>query len=282
VKPQVTVIMATYNVSKFIDDCILSLLNQTYQNFIVKIIDDNSSDDTVSYINRWCEKDERIQLIDVHTENKGLTVTLNEIIRTVDTDYIARMDADDIALPMRLERQIQYMESNKDISVVGSWANNIDENGNIGSTRFVPCTNKEILTIIGKANPVIHPAAFLRTRDLKGIGGYNEFFRTSQDYELWFRFLINGYKISNLPEVLLHYRIISSHIAKRSIEYRIRDAKIRWNGTKLLKFPFYKRVVYFSIPVIIGSMPDFMKKIALKYSNILDPRQKYGDKKINL
>ncbi|SEM66126.1 Glycosyl transferase family 2 [Mesobacillus persicus] len=277
-EPKLTVIMATYNADKYLEEALNSLLNQTYTNFIVKIIDDNSSDNTVSLIKELNIKDGRIQLVQTNDKNIGLTKNLNILIELSDTEYIARMDADDISHPERFEKQISFMENNKNVSAVGTWAYNIDENGGEIGKRYVPTDVVSIENMIGKANPMLHPTVMMRTEKIKSVNGYNEKYRLAQDYDLWYRCLAVNLELANIPEFLFSYRMIDNHVSKRKMKHRLIDAKIRWNGTRALNYALAKRIIYTSIPVILGLMPDFLKRVALKFSKHIDPRQRLGAK----
>ncbi|WP_143414826.1 glycosyltransferase [Geobacillus sp. E263] len=272
--PKVAVILSTYNAEKYLEDCLQSISNQTYQNFVVNIIDDSSRDNTVSIIRRWCQRDERFRLVAIHEENKGLTKTLNELLSIGDYDYIVRIDADDLMMPERIEKQLQYLENNPDVSVVGSWAIEIDENNLLGKIRKVPLELEKIKELMPKVNPVIHPSVMFRRKDIMSIGGYNENFRFAQDYDLWFRCIANGLKIANLNEPLIKYRVSSTHVEKRRMGYRILDAKIRWNGTKIIGCRLTTRLFATALPIVFGLIPDSLKKVAMCYSNKIDPRQK--------
>ncbi|WP_210366125.1 glycosyltransferase [Bacillus sp. REN3] len=275
---KLTVIMSTYNADEFLDEALSSLTKQTFRDFVVKIVDDNSTDNTVSIINNWTKKDKRIKLVKVNNKNRGLTQNLNELINESTSEYIARMDSDDISLPERFEKQIAYLENNKQVSIVGTWAFNINKKGVVNSKRYVPTEHDDIFRMIGKANPIIHPTVMFRLNDIKKIGGYDGTYRVAQDYDLWFRSMANGLLLANIPSFLFKYRVLESHVSKRRMKHRILDAKIRWKGTKALKFPLRKRLFYTSIPIILGLMPDFLKKLALKFSKVLDPRQRLGAK----
>lgn len=279
---KLTVIMSTYNAGEFLNEALESISKQTFEDFTVKIIDDNSTDHTVSIINEWSEKDSRIELVKVNKENCGLTRNLNYLINLSESKFIARMDSDDIALPERFEKQFQFLEKNPEISVLGTWAFNVNEQGKILNKRYVPIDINGIKKMIGKANPIIHPTAMMRTEQIRSVGGYNENFRVAQDYELWFRCLSKGLLLANLPEFLFKYRVIEGHVSKRKMSHRILDAKIRWRGTGLLMFPLQSRVLYTAIPIVLGLMPDFLKKIALRFSKHLDPRQRLGVKEENV
>jgi len=115
---KVSIVMSVYNAQKYLDEAIESILNQTYSNFEFIIINDGSTDKSLEIIENYAKKDSRI--IVINRENKGLIYSLNEGIRKANGKYIARMDADDISLPQRLEKQVEFMEKNKNIGICGT------------------------------------------------------------------------------------------------------------------------------------------------------------------
>ncbi|WP_175990104.1 glycosyltransferase [Bacillus sp. Marseille-Q1617] len=269
---KITIILATYNAEQYLNDCLNSISSQSYKNFNVNIIDDHSNDNTVKIIKDWCEIDPRFNLIDIHSQNKGLTYTLNELLESSDSEIIARMDADDLMMVNRLEKQYKFLIENPEISVVGSWAIEIDEDNHLGKIRKVPMSNKSINKVIPFVNPIIHPSVMFRKNDIVKIGSYNEKYRFAQDYELWFKCVENKLKLFNINEPLIKYRVSSKHVEKRKISYRLIDFKIRWQGTKKLKIIFPVRVFSSIIPILLGIIPNNIKRIALKYSHKIDPR----------
>lgn len=264
--------MSTYNSEKYLEQCLKSILSQTYGDFEVQIIDDNSNDSTVNIIKKYSKIDSRIKLLEVNSINKGLTVNLNKLLMSTTTEYIARMDSDDIMHPNRLESQLNFLESNREISIVGSYAQEIDEEGNFGRLRRVPIYHNQIFKVIDKINPLIHPSIMFKREEIIKIGGYNENYRFAQDYELWYRSIANDLKIENIPKPLLFYRVGSDHVEKRGMNYRKIDAKIRWNGTKSIGLPLRKRLISFSLPLIFGLMPNFLKRYSMNKRNLFESR----------
>ena len=197
--------MSVYDGEKFLEEAVLSVLNQTYKDFEFIIIDDGSTDSSLKMLRSFEKKDERIKL--VSRENKGLTRSLNEGIKLAQGEYIARMDGDDISMPKRFEKQIDFLEKNKDIALCGTWAINIDENGNEIGEYKTPTTNKEIRKMILFHNPFIHPSVMMRKEIINNVGLYNEKIKYAQDYEYWLR-IIKKNKMANLNSFLLWYRIV--------------------------------------------------------------------------
>ncbi|MFW6016530.1 MAG: glycosyltransferase [bacterium] len=266
----ISVIMSVYNAEKYLEEAVESILTQSYKDFEFIIIDDKSTDNSADIIKSYAIKDERIKYIK-NDINRGLTYSLNKALDLAEGKYIARMDADDISIKNRFEIQYNYLENNKDISLLGTSAYNINETGDIIAERNVPFTFEEIKNSIKLVNPVIHPSVMFRKRDILAIGGYNEKFKKVQDYELWFRVIANGLKIENLSERLLYYRVNDQYFERKSWDYRITDLKVRWTGYKLLNLPIYKRYGVL-VPIILGITPPFILKGIYKYLKKLDPR----------
>jgi glycosyltransferase EpsE len=179
------------------------------------------------------------------------------------------MDDDDICEPTRLEKQIDFLDSHREIGIVGSNAVIIDDTNNIVGQRCVPTKHEQIIKVLPRYNPIIHPSVMIKREVLENVGGYNEKFRTSQDYELWFRLAANGIKFANLQENLLKYRETRSAVRRKSLKYRLVDFQIRKEGYKLLKLPFYK-YCYLLLPLVLGIVPMPVYKLLKK----IDPRRK--------
>ena len=207
--PLISVIMPVYKGERFLREAIDSILNQTFTDFEFIIINDGSTDGTLEIIQSYSDK--RIRLVN-NESNQGIVACLNHGIELAQGEYIARMDADDISLPERFEKQIRFLEENPDVGVCGTWRKNIDANGDIIGERTHP---KEDYLIKWKlflnTNPISHPTILMRADLVKSVGGYNEKFKHCEDYDLWRR-LIYKTKIYNIPEFLLSYRYHDNNI----------------------------------------------------------------------
>lgn len=223
--PKLSVVMSVHNGEKFLKEAIVSILNQTFTDFEFIIIDDGSIDNSKKIIEDFDDK--RIKLIS--RKNKGLTVSLNEGLNLARGEYIARMDTDDISHPRRFETQINFLDKNPKICLCGTWAKMIDKNGNEIGEYKTPVNSKEIRRGIFWHNPFIHSSIMIRRKTLNKVGGYNEKYKTAQDYELWSR-LVPKYQTANLPEFLLKYRFLQTNITttrKKSFLYKWLTLKIR-------------------------------------------------------
>lgn len=197
-KPLISVVMPAYNASRFIGEAIDSVLNQTFTDFEFIIIDDCSTDDTWKIISGY--KDKRIRAFR-NKGNSGVTVSLNAGLKHARGTYIARMDADDISLAKRFEKQVKVLEEGYD--VVGCSLVFIDFNGKrVGSRVY----SNDISKVIRIESPLAHPSVMFKRSFLDRVGVYDERYTASQDYDLWIRFYMNGAKTHNLSSKLLLYR----------------------------------------------------------------------------
>ena len=215
--PKVSVIMSTYNDSKYIRNSIESILNQTYKDFEFIIIDDASADDTVDIIKGFDDK--RIKLI-VNEQNQGLTKNLNKALRIVSGQYVARMDGDDISYLNRLEKQVEYMDKHSDVYLLGTAIRNI---GASDLYWKLPDDSEE-LRIRMLLHPVFAHPSFMFRKELIDEGiMYDETFRTAQDYDFAKR-VSQKHKIGRLQEVLLNYRVHEKQISRTSNKNQVDNA----------------------------------------------------------
>ncbi|MCT7481732.1 glycosyltransferase family 2 protein [Aliarcobacter cryaerophilus] len=206
----ISVVMSVYNGEKYLAEAIESILNQTYKNFELIIINDGSKDNSVEIIKNYMKQDNRIVLID--RENKGLPYSLNEAISIAKGEYIARMDADDISLPTRFEKQIDYMQKNE-LDVCGSYIKIFGDNR---KERIIknPITNEDIRFSLLFFSCLAHPTVMFKKEVFDKVK-YRVDYKVAQDYQLWCDIVNADFKIGNIPEVLLNYR---EHEAQASIE----------------------------------------------------------------
>ncbi len=200
--PQVTVLMPAYNAGSYIKEAIDSVLQQTFTDFELLIINDGSEDDSLTIICSY--SDSRIRLIS--RENKGLIKSLNEGLEASQGMYIARMDADDICLSQRLEEQMYFLNNHPDYVLVGSEAEVIDKDGNyLFNLEPIGYTHEEIQNRINEKCPFIHPCVTFRKEAVLMVGGYPANAITFEDHLLWKELLSRG-KVCNLKEILLKVR----------------------------------------------------------------------------
>jgi glycosyltransferase involved in cell wall biosynthesis len=203
--PAVSVILACYNTERYIASAVRSILAQTFRDFELILIDDGSTDRSAEICKQLAAEDSRIHLIS--RPNKGLTKTLNEGLWLATAPLIARMDADDVSLPTRFEKQVAYLNEHSECVCVGTRVTLIDPYDSPISVAEHKLDHESIdadlLKGIGWA--IVHPAAMMRTEAVRRAGGYREQFKTSQDLDLWLRLAEIG-RLANLPEPLVEYR----------------------------------------------------------------------------
>ena len=211
--PKITVLCAVFNGEDFLKEAIDSILNQTFTDFEFIIIDDGSTDTSYHILKSYSDK--RIRLIK-NKENIGLTRSLNIGLGLARGKYIARQDCDDISLKSRFEKQFNFLELNPSFLLVGCQAIIINENGKKIKSPFgwdKPITVQEIRWWGLFDNPFIHSAVMFRKKDIiNKFDGYNEKYRTSQDFELWSQLIFKN-KCANLNDSLLKFRYHENSIA---------------------------------------------------------------------
>lgn len=201
--PAISVILPVFNAAPYVEEAVQSILEQSYENFELLILNDGSTDASGKILGELAKKDTRIRL--VQRENKGLIATLNEGLSLARAPLIARMDADDISLPSRLSLQLEHMNGHPDVVVVGGAIRYVDSVGNVGHSVVYPTKSTVDAAILWGA-PVAHPATMFRTEVARSVGGYPPTFPCAEDYAFWLR-LRNWGCIDNLPQVVLHYRL---------------------------------------------------------------------------
>jgi len=210
--PKISVIMSVYNGEAHLTDSIASILDQTFANFEFIIVNDCSTDNSPEIIRSF--RDDRIRVIN-NEKNIGLTKSLNRALKVARAEYIARQDADDISLPDRFKRQLEYMEDHQEVALLGTSIFVIGNDGEILEKRIAaPDPGKTLL----RGNRFCHGSVMIRREVLDKTGLYNELFKYSQDYELWLR-ISKHHKARNLTEPLYKLRFYSGSIgASRIVE----------------------------------------------------------------
>ena len=214
--PKVSVIMSVYNGEKFLKEAVESILNQTFSDYEFIIINDGSTDHTPQVLASFDDP----RLVIVNQDNRGLAISLNRGIRLAKGTYIARMDADDVSEPTRLERQVEVLDRNSDVVLVACWHKVIDEKGNVLAHRRLPTDGRQLARLLMHDNPICHGSVLMRKEAVEAVGLYDENLRYAQDYDLWLRMLRKGYSFSIVPEFLYRYRISPESVAKLYLQRR--------------------------------------------------------------
>lgn len=236
IPPKVSIIMGAFNAADSIRQSIDSILAQDFEDWEFVICDDGSQDETLeiceAYESRYPSK---FQVI-ANDRNMKLAATLNRCLSIARGTYIARMDADDIALPSRLTKQVEFLDKNNDVDLIGSAMRLFDERGNRGLIR--PPTNPT-RNVFRHQAPFCHPTIMARATVFEALGGYNESTQAErvEDAELWFRFFASGFKGRNFEDALLLFREDIGAFRRRTFSARVNAFRVAVKGYRLLEYP---------------------------------------------
>ncbi|MBI1286915.1 MAG: glycosyltransferase [Flavobacteriales bacterium] len=208
-QPLVTVLIPMYNAEDFVEQSVRSILEQTYTNFELLIIDDGSTDRSVPVVESF--SDQRIKLVR-NEKNLKLIATLNKGLSLAKGKYIVRLDADDIAIKERIETQVSFMEEHPEVGLCGTW---YEAFGDVSSVVRYPTDHQSLKYMSLYQCPIIHPSTIFRTSVIKEHGlKYDLDYPHAEDYKLWGQFAMVS-QLANVPEVLLRYRLHDSNISKQ-------------------------------------------------------------------
>lgn len=218
VNPRVSVVMSVYNGAKYLLEAIRSIQSQTFNNFEFIIVNDASNDTTAEILQQI--DDPRVRVL-TNEQNFGLTKSLNKALKHCRGEFIARMDADDLSHPFRLEKQVSFLESRPECALVGSSYYVIDEDGKNVSHIGVLTESSQIKDGLKNQNWFGHGSVMMRKSALNKVGGYDEEFRYAQDYDLWLR-LSEHYNVANIKEPLYFWRSTAEAISRD----KVREQKV--------------------------------------------------------
>ena len=258
--PMISVVMPVYNGEKFLKEAIESILNQTYKDFEFLIVYDESTDGTLSIIQEFQEKDTRVVLI--NGDKEGISGALNKGIKKSRGKYIARLDADDISLATRFEKQIIHMEDSG-VDICGGHSLLINSNGKINGLNVVPISHKMCaLSLLFKV-PFAHPSVMIRKRflDTNSLKYGQSSYKIAEDLDLWLRMYGCGARFGNVDSVVLKYRILRGSLSK------VNNALIL-EETKSMLHQFYKDN-HQQISLIVKNLPSVLnseeKSLLVRY-----------------
>ena len=226
---KLSVICTAFNAGKYLQDSIDSLLNQIYSDFELILVDDGSTDNTLEIMKENKNKFKKCRLL-INKYNEGIASSRNRALLESQGEYIAIHDADDLSLENRFSEEIKFLDSHKDISIVGSFAIKINHSGEeIGSMTYPAHDTTKAFELITKfkLNPIIDPSSMYRRNIVIKHGGYSVDPKTSiaPDFELWCRLLTRGDLLSNISMPLIKYRI-NMNGTTRSRQKEMMDATI--------------------------------------------------------
>jgi len=219
--PLVTVMMPVYNGGKYLRPTMETILGQTYRDFEFLLINDCSTDDSLETIRSF--SDPRIR-IHTNEKNMGQTPSLNVGLKLARGKYIVINDADDFSLPKRIETQLDFIRKHPEYPVVGCSAYIMDKDGKINRVFRKPTDPRKIRLWILTDTPMIHGAVIMNKEIILAEGGYDEYHITSQDSEFWSRLMRKGYRVTNVPDILVVIRHYTASMSSRAADRQMVEA----------------------------------------------------------
>ena len=286
-KPLVSVVMPVFNAGEFLTEAIESILHQTYKNFEFIIVDDCSTDGSWNVIKSYKKKHPtKIKTIRLKKNlNRGGDSCANLAIKRAKGKYIARMDADDIAVIDRLEKQVKFLEENPDIFLVGSSAHVINAKNIIIGEKLEPQNHKDIYKSYARFHPVIHPTSMFRRLIDKKKFFYQISYSANNDYHTFFKLICTGFKFANLEEKLIYYRIHSGNDTFINIKDKFMNTLkirlkmfLRYNYKPSLKDVFtslVQSILLFLLPERITKDLYLISKGIIKLKDLIVPLQRF-------
>lgn len=220
----VSVLMAVYNSERYVAQAVESILNQTFQDFELIIIDDGSRDRSLSILQQYADRDPRIRLI--HRENQGISRTRNQLLAEATGEFIAVMDSDDVSLPDRLKQQVDFLRQHPEVVCVGGAQEWIDEAGRFLLHRKEVESDAEIQQQMLVGHTCINnPSAMMRRSAVLQVGGYDESLAQAEDLDLFLKLGERG-QLANLPNPVLQYRQHCNSISEQRHREHLEQQRI--------------------------------------------------------
>lgn len=225
--PPITVIIPTYNGASYLHQALESILEQTFKDFEIIVIDDASSDESFEISKEYAAIDPRIRLFQ-NEKNLGFAGNRNKAISLARGHYIAWQDQDDISFPERLELQFKLLESDSKLAMVGGAMAVFGETGELG-IRHYPQNDSEIRKMIFRFSPIALPACMMRKSALLEVGGYSERWSPAGDLDMTFKIGLT-HRLANIPQVAIRYRTHENSATNRHLRRIEKDSvRIRFN-----------------------------------------------------
>jgi glycosyltransferase involved in cell wall biosynthesis len=233
--PAVSVLMGVRNGAPWVREAVQSALDQTVADLEVIVIDDGSTDETATLL--AAIKDPRLRV--EHQPPRGLTPSLNRALALARAPLVARLDADDVALPGRLARQRAFLDAHPEVGLLGTAAREVDVSGREVGLVTPPEDDAAIRRALIRRNPLVHSTVMMRRTLLERLGGYDEALPVAQDYDLWMR-MSRITRLANLPAPLVARRLLPGRVsAVRDSERLAAEARVRWRAVRNGTYPWW-------------------------------------------
>ena len=259
--PAVSVLMSVHNGAPWVGDAVASVLAQTAGDLELIVIDDGSTDTTREILAR--ARDPRVRV--EHQTRAGLTRALNHALALARAPLVARLDADDLALPERLERQLAFLAAHAEVGLLGTGAREVDEGGREVAVIRPPADDGALRRMLIRRNPFVHSSVVMRRSVVERAGGYDERLPVAQDYDLWMR--MSGLAgLANLPEPLVVRRLLPGRVtAVRDAERLRAETRVRWRAVRSGAYPWWC-AVFAARPVLALALPGAWRRALRRVS----------------
>ncbi len=251
-KPKISVIMGIYNCASTLVEALDSLYAQTYQDFEIILCEDGSKDNTYEVAQQYASMHPNIVLLR-NEKNMGLNYTLNRCLEVAKGEYIARMDGDDVSLPTRFEKEVEFLDAHSEYDIVSTPMKYFDDNGifRVGRGGGEPK-----LTDFPKFSPFCHAPCMVRKEAYDAVDGYtvDKKLLREEDYHLWIKMYVKGFRGYTLKEPLYMMRDDRNAARRRNFQSRKNEAYVKHLACKMLGLPFYYNI-YCLKPLILGILP---------------------------
>ncbi len=248
--PAISVLLAVHDGAPWVSEAVSSVLTQTLRDIELIVVDDGSTDATAELLAGFRDVRLRVE----RQARAGLTGSLNRALALARAPLVARLDADDVAVPERLGLQRAFLDAHPDVGLVGGAAREIDPDGRLVREVRPPTADDAIRRTLIRRNPFVHSSVTMR-RDLVGqVGGYDERWPVAQDYDLWMR-LSRVTRLANLAEVVTIRRLVPGRVTVERDDDRLRaEARVRWRAVRAGLYPWWA-AVYAARPVLALALP---------------------------
>ena len=249
---RISVLMGIYNCASTLQDALDSLYAQTYKDFKIILCDDGSKDETLRIAKDNASLHDNVIVIK-NERNMGLNYTLNHCLKYADTEYVARMDGDDISMPTRFEKEIKFLDEHPEYAVVSAPMVYFDENGDFRWSKGKGEINKEDFV---HGTPICHAPCMARRKVFEEVGGYSVDDRLLrvEDYHLWFKIFAAGHKLYMLDECLYKMRDDRDAVIRRTWRNRLNEAYVKHIGFRMIGLPFWYQI-YTIVPIMKFFVP---------------------------
>lgn len=254
--PQLAVLMAVRNGERWVAEAIESVLRQASGDLEFIVVDDGSTDRTGAILDGY--GDARLKVI--HQPRRGLTYSLNHALRLTTAPLVARMDADDVALPDRFARQLAFLDAHPDVGLLGTGCREIAPTGEVLRTITPPADDAAIRRVLIRENPFIHSSIMMRREVLEAVGGYDETLPVAQDYDLWMR-MSRITRMANLPEPLVLRRLTPGRVSSvRETERLKAEVRVKLRALGSGTYPLWC-AVFVAKPLLGLAFPPILRQL---------------------